>query len=65
MLGRLGMLVEKMISSYNNLTEEVFSDKQTGRDGRYKVGKLKKVIKDIVKAETRELFSRLPPPQNW
>jgi len=59
MLGRLGMSLENTISHYANLTEEVFSDKQTGGDGKFKASKLEKAIKDIVKAETGQEDERM------
>ena len=64
MLGRLGMSLEKAISHYGNLTEDVFSDKQTWGDGKFKASKLENAIKDNVKAVTGQEDERMldPPP---
>jgi len=59
MLGRLGMSLEKTISQYGKLAEEVFSDNHNGGDGKFKASKLEKVIKDIVKAETGQEDERM------
>ena len=59
MLGRLGMSVDKAIRFYGNLTGDVFSHKQTGRDGKFQASRLEKVIKDIVKAETGKENERM------
>jgi len=59
MLGRLGMSLEQTIRSYGNLTGQVFSDMQTGGDGKFKASKLEKAIKDIVKAETGQEDERM------
>ena len=59
MLGRLGMSVDKAIRFYGNLTGDVFSLKQTGRDGKFQASRLEKVLKDIVKAETGQEDERM------
>ena len=51
MLGRLGMYMDQVISCYDP-TKDIFSDTQTGRERKFKVSKLEKVIKDIVKVAT-------------
>ena len=53
MLGRLGMSVEKAVTSYGTLAGAVFSDmKKTWGDGGFKASQLEKVIKEIVKEQT-------------
>jgi len=59
MLGRLGMSVDKAIVYYGNLTGDVFSDTQTGGDGKFKAKKLETVLKDIVKEETGKEDERM------
>ena len=59
MLGRLGMSVDKAISCYGNLAQDVFSDTQTGGDGKFKAKKLEKVFKNIVKGATGQEDERM------
>ena len=53
------MSVDQAISRYGDLTKDVFSDTQTGGDGKFKASKLEKVIKDIVKAATGQEGERM------
>ena len=53
MLGRLRMDVEMAINSYNNLAQQVFSDrKRWPGDGRFKATNLEEVIKFVVQGVT-------------
>jgi len=53
------MSVEQTISHYGTLAGDVFSDRQTGGDGKFKASTLEKVIKDIVKAQTEQEDERM------
>ena len=65
MLGRLGMPVDKAVRCYGTLVGTVFSGmKQTWGDGRFKASPLEKVIKEILKEQTRqedEHMMEMPP----
>ena len=53
MLGRLRMDVVTAIDSYDNLTQQVFSDpKRWLVDGRFKATKLEKAIKSVMRDVT-------------
>ena len=53
MLGRLRMDVATAIDSYDNLTQQVFSDpKRWLVDGRFKASKLEEAIKSVVRDVT-------------
>ena len=53
MLGCLRMDVVTAIDSYNNLTQQVFSDpKRWPVDGRFKATKLEEAIKSVVRDVT-------------
>ena len=53
MLGRLRMDVVTAIDSYDNLTQQVFSDpKRWPVDGRFKAMKLEEAIKSVVRDVT-------------
>ena len=53
MLGHLQMDMESAINSYNNLAQQVFSDrKQWPGDGRFKATNLEEVIKSVVQEVT-------------
>jgi len=58
------MSVDQAISCYGDLTNDPFSDSQTGGDGKFKASKLEKVIEDIVKVVTGQKGERMlgPPP---
>ena len=65
MLGRLGMSVENAVRCYGTLSGTVFSDmKQAWGDGRFKASQLEKVIKEIVKEQTRKENERMMPPHD-
>ena len=50
MLGRLRMDVDTAIDSYNNLAQEVFSERQLWPgDGRFKATNLEEAIKSVVR----------------
>ena len=50
MLGRLRMDVETAINSYNNLAQQVFSErKRWVGDGRFKATNLEEAIKSVVR----------------
>ena len=53
MLGRLRMDVETAIESYNNLAEQVFSDRKRWLgDGKFKATNLEQVVKSVVRDVT-------------
>ena len=53
MLGRLRMDVETAIDSYNNLAQQVFSDRKWWPgDGRFKATNLEEAIKSVVRDVT-------------
>ena len=53
MLGRLRMDVDSAINAYNNLAQQVFSDrKRWPGDGRYKATNLDQMIKSVVQEIT-------------
>ena len=53
MLGRLQMDVQTAIDSYNNLAQQVFSDrKRWPGDGKFKGTNLEQVIKSVVRDVT-------------
>ena len=53
MLGRLRMDVETAIESYNNLAQQVFSDRKRWLgDGKFKATNLEQVVKSVVRDVT-------------
>jgi len=56
MLGTLGMLVQQTIRHYGTLAGDIFSDKQTGRDRKFKASKLEKNIKEDANQARRQAY---------
>ena len=46
------MSMDDAIECYVNLSKEVFSAKQIGRDGKFKASKLEEVLKRVIKQHT-------------
>jgi hypothetical protein len=59
MLGRLRMDVDTAIKHYDDLAKHVFSDMKLCGDGKFKVKKLKEVIRSVVETVTHDPESPL------
>ena len=65
MLGRLKMDVDTAIDAYNNLAQQVFSDRKRWLgDGRFKATKLEEVFKSVVQNVTGNLEEPLLEASN-